>query len=77
MQVRYQAAPRSDTIIILRSTERARLGYGRSPTNDTPFQAAGAAASAPQNSHQLLELDPQLLHNLLALRYIGARLFAG
>src|SRR5437763_2277028 len=33
--------------------------------------------SAPQHLHQLLELDAHLPDNLLALRNVGARLFAG
>jgi hypothetical protein len=76
MQVRYQAAPRSDNIILLGGLNAGGWGMAARPRNDTPFEAASAAASAPQNSHQLLELDPQLLHDLLALRHIGARLFA-
>src|SRR5438876_5995395 len=43
--------------------------------NDTPF--VGRRRSAPQHLHQLLELDPHLPDNLLALRNVGARLFAG
>src|SRR5260370_31705122 len=32
---------------------------------------------APQHLQQLLQLDPHLLHNLLALAHIRARFFAG
>src|SRR5215471_17990799 len=73
MQVRYQAAPRSDTILLF-----ARgWGTGRaSPANHTLFGSSGAAASAPQDAHQFLELDAHLLDDLLALRDVRARLFA-
>src|SRR5262252_10757894 len=56
----------------------ARLGSGRAlRANHTLFGDSGAAASAPQDAHELLELDPQLFDDLLALRDIRARLLAG
>src|SRR5215472_12825684 len=52
-----------------------RLGKCHVPSaNHTLFSDSLAAASAPQDSHQLFELDPHLLHDLLALRHVRTRL---
>ena len=77
MQVRYQAAPRSEPIILLRRPEGAAGEVAARPfSNHTLFGDSGAAGSASQDSHQLLELDPHLLDDLLALRHIRARLLS-
>ena len=74
MQVRYQTAPRSDTIVLLEIESRGSGNFPRS----VMIRRFGcrAAASAAQDLHQILELDPHLLDDLLALRDIRARLFA-
>src|SRR5262244_3982313 len=52
-----------------------RLGnWPRALANHTLFGDSGAAASAPQDSHQLLELNPHLLDDLLTLRHVRASL---
>src|SRR5262245_11350510 len=73
MQVRYQAAPRPDTI----SFSRVRADPGRPARgrDDTPF-CRRCLPSATQNLHQLLELDANLLDDLLALRHVHARFLA-
>src|SRR5215467_3492852 len=78
MQVRYQAAPRSDTLILFvpRLERAAGELAARHFANHTLFGDSGAAASAPQDPHQLLELDPQLLDDLLTLRDVRASLLA-
>src|SRR5215469_17045275 len=76
MQVRYQAAPRSDTIVLIEIKTRG-VGTGRAEDQSYADSRTAPAASAPQNLHELLELDAHLLDDLLALRHIRARLFPG
>ena len=71
MQVRYQAAPRSDSILILGRLKTRRGTSRAGSANDTPFPLAS------QDAQQLLELEPHLLYDLLTLADIAARLFAG
>src|ERR1700745_2621895 len=75
MQVRYQAAPRSDTIILIDCASRGRGSVAR--TSMIRRFSADAVASAPENLHEILELAAYLTHDLLALRHVGARLLAG
>src|ERR1700730_934378 len=76
MQVRYQTAPRSDTIVVIED-EPTRLGTGRvGGPMIRPFERS-AAASAAQDFHHIFKLDPHLLDDLLALRDVRARLLAG
>ena len=56
------------------STSRGR--GARAGRNDTPISAPQCGASAPQDFQQLFELEPHLLHDLLALAHVDARLFA-
>jgi hypothetical protein len=83
MQVRYQAAPRSDTIC---SDLDARVGTAARGANDTLFFLACSPSllpradrperSPPQYLHELLELRPHLLDDLLALRRVRSRFLA-
>src|ERR1700680_4084941 len=76
MQVRYQTAPRSDTIVVIED-EPTRLGTSRvGGPMIRPFERS-AAASAAQDFHHIFKLDPHLLDDLLALRDVRARLLAG
>src|ERR1700752_801236 len=74
MQVRYQAAPRSDTIVLIEKPHAA----GDSPRAVSMIRRLWKVRrSAAQHLHQLLELDPHLPDDLLALCDVGARLFSG
>src|ERR1700730_1610792 len=74
MQVRYQAAPRSDSIILLRFQARriARSGTPREALIIRRFRVPRCDSLAPQHLQQLLQFEPHLLHNLLALAHIRA-----
>src|SRR6267154_1664142 len=79
MQVRYQAAPRSDSIILLRfqAHEPRDRGPSREPLMIRRFRVPRCDSSAPQHLQQLLQLQPHLLYDLLALAHIRACFFAG
>src|SRR5450755_3406431 len=70
MQVRYQTAPRSDTIysywLVTAPVPQHRGEIIR------PF-----VLSAPQDPHHVFELHAHLAHDLLALGNVGARVIAG
>src|SRR6185437_12373656 len=64
---------------IVQACQNARAGMSRARLNDTPIcllcrEPRRGAFSAPQDLQQLLELEPHLLDDLLALRDVRARL---
>jgi hypothetical protein len=65
MQVRYQAAPRPDRP----KTYLPAAAWLRALNDTLP-------ASAAQDAQYLLEFEPQLPHDLLALADVAAGLFA-
>src|SRR5579862_6161464 len=74
MQVRYQTAPRSDTIVLI--GKRLRPGTRRACRRIIRCFTR-LALSAPQHFHQLFEFGPHLLDDLLTLRDISTRFLAG
>src|SRR5579862_6177485 len=77
MQVRYQTAPRSEPTLLIEDHSRGGDGRaGRQSYAKRLELRALPPALAAQDLHQVFELDPHLLDDLLALAQVGARFFA-